>query len=71
MSNNEKSIGEEISSAINRSPYTLHSFAQQMNIKLGVSLVQNLYKYINNEEIPEKKTITKMNKFLNTKIRYN
>ena len=66
MSNNEKSIGEEIYSAISRSPYTLHSFAQQMNIKLKI-----LESYINNEEIPEKKTITKMNKFLNTKIRYN
>ena len=55
-----------ISMSISKSSYTIHSFAQQLNIKLKV-----LESYIDGSEKPDKKTITKMNKYLNNKIPYN
>lgn len=55
-----------ISMSISKSRYTTHAFAQQLNIKLKV-----LESYIDGSEKPDKKTITKMNKFLNDKIPYN
>ena len=64
MSEIEKPLNEQITSAINRSQYTLHEFAQLMSMKLKV-----LDSYMNRDEIPEKKTISKMNKFLGTKIK--
>tara|TARA_B100000886_G_scaffold310601_1_gene245455 strand:+ start:689 stop:931 length:243 start_codon:yes stop_codon:yes gene_type:complete len=64
MSETDKPLNEQIRSAINRSQYTLHEFAQLMSMKLKV-----LESYMNGGEIPEKKTISKMNKFLGTKIK--
>tara|TARA_B110000305_G_C19221279_1_gene530679 strand:+ start:286 stop:477 length:192 start_codon:yes stop_codon:yes gene_type:complete len=58
-------LHEEISFAISKSQYTVHAFAQQLNIKL-----KTLLSYMDGTVIPEKKIITKMNKFLNTKISY-
>ena len=46
--------------AINKSPYTVHSFAQLMGIKLAI-----LESYIDVRAIPENKTIKRMNRFLN------
>lgn len=54
-----RKLHDEIGMAINKSQYTLHTFAQQMNMKL--SLLQS---YIDGSVIPEKKTIKKMNRFL-------
>jgi len=57
-------LHEQIRMAINKSSYTTHAFAQQMNIKLST-----LESYIDGRTIPEKKTIKRMNKFLTpTKI---
>ena len=64
MSEIEKPLNEQITFAINKSQYTLHEFAQLMSMKLKV-----LESYMNGDEIPEKKTISKMNKFLGTKIK--
>lgn len=52
-------LHDQIKMAINKSSYTTHAFAQQMNIKLST-----LESYIDGREIPEKKTIKRMNKFL-------
>ena len=64
MSEIEKPLSEQIRSAINRSQYTLHEFAQLMSMKLKV-----LESYMNGDEVPEKKTISKMNRFLSKKIK--
>lgn len=64
MSDIDKPLNEQISFAISKSQYTLHQFAQLMNMKLKV-----LEMYISGEEVPEKKTISKMNKFLGTKLK--
>jgi ribosome-binding protein aMBF1 (putative translation factor) len=52
-------LHDEIRMAISKSQYTLHTFAQQMNMKL-----KTLQSYTEGTAIPEKKTIKKMNKFL-------
>ena len=52
-------LHDQIRMALNKSSYTTHAFAQQMNIKLST-----LESYIDGREIPEKKTIKRMNKFL-------
>jgi ribosome-binding protein aMBF1 (putative translation factor) len=54
-----RKLHDEIGMAISKSQYTLHTFAQQMNMKLKL-----LQSYIDGSVIPEKKTIKKMNKFL-------
>ncbi len=64
MDHEEKPLNEQIRYAISKSPYTLHEFAQLMSMKLKL-----LESYIDGNEVPEKKTITKMNKFLNTKMK--
>ena len=64
MEHEEKPLNEQIRYAISKSPYTLHEFAQLMSMKLKL-----LESYIDGNEVPEKKTITKMNKFLNTKMK--
>ena len=55
----EYSLHDEIRMAISRSQYTVHAFAQQMNMKLSI-----LESYIDGRVIPEKKIIKRMNKFL-------
>lgn len=64
MNVHEKPLNEQIRDAINRSQYTLHEFCQLMGIKLKV-----LESYIDGTNVPEKKTISKINKFLKTKIK--
>lgn len=59
-----KPLNVQIHNSISKSNYTIHTFAQQMNIKLKV-----LESYIEGREIPEKKVITRMNKFLSVKIK--
>jgi hypothetical protein len=59
-----KPLHEQIAFAINCSSYTVHSFAQQMNMKL-----RTLEAIMNGSETPEKKIISRMNKFLNKKIK--
>ena len=59
----KKPLHEQILLALNKSSYTLHSLAQQMNIKLKV-----LESYIDGSCVPEKKYISKLNKFLNCKL---
>jgi ribosome-binding protein aMBF1 (putative translation factor) len=56
---------EELSFAISKSQYTVHEFAQQLNIKL-----KTLESYMDGRLHPEKKIITRMNKYLNHKIKY-
>jgi ribosome-binding protein aMBF1 (putative translation factor) len=56
---------EELSFAISKSQYTVHEFAQQLNIKL-----RTLESYMEGRLHPEKKIITRMNKYLNHKIKY-
>jgi ribosome-binding protein aMBF1 (putative translation factor) len=51
---------------ISRANYTIHTFAQQLNIKLKL-----LEAYVNGTEKPNKQMITKMNKYLNKKIPYD
>ena len=51
---------------ISRANHTVHTFAQQLNIKLKI-----LESYVNGTEKPNKQMITKMNKYLNNKIPYN
>lgn len=65
MENSSKPLNEQISFSIHLSQYTVHSFAQQLNMKL-----KTLEAYMNGTEIPEKKIISKMNKFLTKKINY-
>ena len=65
MSENDLLLHEQISRAINLSPYTLHTFAQQMNMKLKL-----LEAYMDGSDVPPKKVICKMNKFLGNKINY-
>jgi len=65
MVEDNRQIHDEIRVAINKSSYTLHTFAQQMNIKL-----KTLELYIDGTVIPENKVIKKMNRFLHpTKIK--
>mgnify|MGYP001575808712 FL=1 len=64
MDQEEKPLNEQIRFAISKSPYTLHEFAQLMSMKLKL-----LESYIDGTNIPEKKTISKMNKFLKTKMK--
>ena len=64
MDQDEKPLNEQIRDNISRSPYTLHEFAQLMSMKLKI-----LESYIDGTNIPEKKTISKMNKFLKTKMK--
>lgn len=56
---------EELTFAISKSQYTMHAFAQQLNIKL-----KTLQSYMDGRLHPEKKIITRMNKYLNHKIKY-
>ena len=63
MIEEKKPLNEQIKQALSKSEYTLHTFSQQMNIKLKV-----LESYLDGSVIPEKKTLSKMNKFLKTKI---
>jgi uncharacterized OsmC-like protein len=58
-----KPLHEQIAFAVSCSSYTVHTFAQQMNMKL-----RTLEAIMNGSETPEKKIISKMNKFLNKKI---
>ncbi len=60
-----KPLHEQITFSISKSQYTVHAFSQQMNIKL-----RTLEAYMNGSEIPEKKVISRMNKFLTSKIKY-
>ena len=60
-----KPLHEQISFAISCSSYTVHSFAQQMNMKL-----RTLEEIMNGTEVPQKKIISRMNKYLNNKIKY-
>tara|TARA_Y100000816_G_C25944669_1_gene492738 strand:+ start:329 stop:529 length:201 start_codon:yes stop_codon:yes gene_type:complete len=64
MDQSQKPLNEQIRDNISRSPYTLHEFAQLMSMKLKI-----LESYIDGTNIPEKKTISKMNKFLKTKMK--
>ena len=64
MSDIDKPLNEQISFAISKSQYTRHEFAQLMNMKLKL-----LESYISGEEVPEKKTLSKINKFLGTKLK--
>ena len=64
MDQSQKPLNEQIRDNISRSPYTLHEFAQLMSMKLKI-----LESYIDGTDIPEKKTISKMNKFLKTKMK--
>tara|TARA_Y200000002_G_C22652437_1_gene651978 strand:- start:467 stop:670 length:204 start_codon:yes stop_codon:yes gene_type:complete len=64
MSEEIKPLCNQIRDNINKSQYTLHEFAQLMSMKLKL-----LESYIDGSEIPEKKTISKMNKFLKTKMK--
>ncbi len=50
MDQEEKPINEQIRCAINKSPYTLHEFAQLMSMKLKL-----LESYIDGSMTPEKK----------------
>tara|TARA_A100001015_G_C14921262_1_gene684420 strand:+ start:404 stop:607 length:204 start_codon:yes stop_codon:yes gene_type:complete len=64
MNEEKRPLNEQIQQGISKSEYTVHDFAQQMNIKLKV-----LESYIDGSVIPEKKTLSKMNKFLKTKMK--
>lgn len=64
MNEQEKPLNEQIRDAINKSQYTLHEFCQLMGLRLKV-----LESYINGTNIPEKKTISKINRYLKTKIK--
>ena len=57
--NNTDPLHKHISYAINMSQYTVHDFAQQMNIPLRL-----LEKYMDGREVPKKSVICKMNKYL-------
>lgn len=59
MDDDSVSFGKQITFARQRSQYTSHEFAQLMGIKLRV-----LEDYENDVTMPEKKHITKMNRFL-------
>jgi DNA-binding transcriptional regulator YiaG len=59
------SFGRQIAFARQRSQYTSHAFAQLMGIKLRM-----LEDFENDVVMPEKKHITKMNRFLVTKLPY-
>ena len=63
VNENNYTLHNEIRSAINKSQYTIHTFAQQMNVKL-----RTLESYLDGTIIPEKKVIKRMNKFLNNKL---
>ncbi len=63
MIEEKKPLNEQIRDAINNSQYTLHEFTQLMSMKL-----RTLESYIDGTNIPEKKTLSKMNKFLKTKM---
>ena len=64
MIEEKKPLNEQIRDAINNSPYTLHEFTQLMGIKLKI-----LESFIDGSLIPQKKNISKMNKFLKTKMK--
>lgn len=64
MNEQEKPLNEQIRDAINKSQYTLHEFCQLMGLRLKV-----LESYIDGTNIPEKKTISKINRYLKTKIK--
>ena len=49
-----RKLHDEIRMAISKSQYTLHKFAQQMNMKLKI-----LESYIDGSVIPEKKLLRK------------
>lgn len=63
--NQTKPLHEQISYSINCSSYTIHTFAQQMNLKL-----KTLEAYMDGSQVPEKKIISRMNKYLKNKINY-
>lgn len=58
-------FGRQLCFARQSSNYTLHAFAQLCNMKL-----RTLEDYENDMNVPEKKTIAKMNKFLKNKLPY-
>ena len=66
MNNDELSFGRTLTMARQHSKYTIHEFAQLMNMKL-----RDLEKLENDMVLPEKKTIAKMNRFMNNKITYS
>ena len=66
MNSDELSFGRTLTMARQHSKYTIHEFAQLMNMKL-----RDLEKLENDMELPEKKTIAKMNRFLNKKLPYS
>jgi len=65
MDSEELSFGRILTMSRQHSKYTIHEFAQMMNMKL-----RDLEKIENDMILPEKKTITKMNRFLNKKLPY-
>ena len=65
MDDDSISFGRQIAFARQKSQYTSHEFAQLMGIKLRV-----LEDYENDVTMPEKKHITKMNRFLTNKLPY-
>ncbi len=60
MDDSSGPLHDKIRAAVSRSSYTVHAFAQQMNIKLTT-----LESYMDGRAVPEKKTIKRMNRFLN------
>lgn len=65
MDNNELTFGRKLTLFRQKSNYTIHQFAQMMSMKL-----RDIENIENDMIIPEKKTITKMNRFLKKKMPY-
>lgn len=65
MENDDLTFGRKLTMSRQRSNYTIHQFAQMMNMKL-----RDLENMENDITIPEKKTIAKMNRFLKNKMPY-
>lgn len=65
MDNDELTFGRKLTLSRQNSKYTIHQFAQMMSMKL-----RDLENMENDIIIPEKKTITKMNRFLKKKMPY-
>jgi ribosome-binding protein aMBF1 (putative translation factor) len=59
-------FGRKVAMSRQQSKYTIHEFAQMMNMKL-----RDLEKIEGDLLMPEKKTITKMNRFLINKLPYS
>ena len=65
MDNDELTFGRKLTLSRQNSKYTIHQFAQMMSMKL-----RDLENMENDIIITEKKTITKMNRFLKKKMPY-